>query len=204
MPLLEQLLDGLRATTPMEMVAVVAGILSVWFSKKGNVWVYPIGLINTTLFIYLSLQQHLLGEASVNFYYTVMSIYGWWAWTRKDPTTQSSLPITYSTPKERRLQVGFFVLVYAALFTALSGLKESFATGAIPWADAFASATAYTGMWLMTRKKVESWFWWILTNLASIPLYFVKGYVFSSFQFLVLLGLAIAGWWEWHHKARQA
>lgn len=204
MPLLEQLLDGLRATTPIEMVAVVAGIVSVWFSKKGNVWVYPIGLINTTLFIYLSLQQHLLGEASVNFYYTVMSIYGWWAWTRKDPTTQSSLPITYSTSKERGLQVGFFILVYAALFAALSGLKESFATGAIPWADAFASATAYTGMWLMTRKKVESWFWWILTNLASIPLYFVKGYVFSSFQFLVLLGLAIAGWWEWHHKARQA
>ena len=81
-------------------------------------------------------------------------------------------------------------------------LKTAFAPEAIPWADAFASATAYTGMWLMAKKKVESWIWWILTNIASIPLYFVKGYAFTSLQFLVLLVLAIAGWYSWKLKAR--
>jgi nicotinamide mononucleotide transporter len=80
-------------------------------------------------------------------------------------------------------------------------LKKSFAPEAIPWADALASASAYTAMWLMAKKKVESWFWWVLTNIASIPLYFIKGYTFTSVQFIVLLILAIAGWIEWSRKA---
>jgi nicotinamide mononucleotide transporter len=75
--------------------------------------------------------------------------------------------------------------------------KNKFAPGAIPWADAFASATAFTGMWLMTRKKVESWYWWIATNIASIPLYFTKHYVFTSLYYIILLIMAFAGLFEW-------
>lgn len=81
-------------------------------------------------------------------------------------------------------------------------LKENFFEGAIPWADAFASATAFTGMWLMTRKKVESWYWWILTNISSIPLYFVKGLVFTSVYYLILLVMAIFGLTAWTQKAK--
>ncbi len=98
----------------------------------------------------------------------------------------------------------FFAAFYFAIYLALSYLKKEFASGAIPAADAFASATAYTGMWLMAKKKVESWYWWILTNIASIPLYFVKGYVFTSFQFLVLLIMAFAGLVSWQKKANYA
>jgi nicotinamide mononucleotide transporter len=86
-------------------------------------------------------------------------------------------------------------------FAALSFLKTNFAPGAIPWADAFASASAFTGMWLMTRKKVESWYWWIATNIASIPLYFVKGYVFTSVYYLILLVMAVFGLFEWRKRA---
>jgi nicotinamide mononucleotide transporter len=199
-----QFIAGLRATTPLEFIAVVAGIVSVWFSKRASIWVYPIGLINTSIFIYLSLKQHLLGEASVNIYYTIMSLYGWWNWSRTDANQHQTLQITHSTAKEWQVQLAFFALVYLILFVSLSALKENFAPGAIPWADALASASAYTGMWLMTRKKVESWIWWIITNLCSIPLYFIKGYVFTTFQFFVLLLLAIAGWIAWRRKAIQA
>ena len=80
---------------------------------------------------------------------------------------------------------------------------EGFAPLAIPWADAFASATAYTGMWLMAKKKVESWHWWIATNFASIPLYFVKHYVFTSVYYLVLLIMAVSGLIEWQRKSKQ-
>ena len=90
------------------------------------------------------------------------------------------------------------------IFFSLTYLKTNFAPEAIPWADAFASATAYTGMWLMAKKKVESWIWWILTNIASIPLYFVKGYAFTSVQFLVLLVLAIAGLKSWNEKSKNS
>jgi nicotinamide mononucleotide transporter len=98
----------------------------------------------------------------------------------------------------------FFATIYIIIYAALSHLKKDFAPGAIPGADAFASATAYTGMLLMARKRVESWYWWIATNLASIPLYFVKGYVFTGVQFLVLLIMAFAGLRSWHRKAKYA
>ena len=111
------------------------------------------------------------------------------------------LAITYSNKKEWLQQLVFFAVFYLVIYFSLTGLKKSFAPEAIPWADAFASATAYTGMWLMARKKVESWIWWIATNVASIPLYFIKGYVFTSVQFLVLLVLAVAGLVAWQKKA---
>lgn len=199
----QQFMDGMRETGLREYIAVFAGIASVWFSKKEHILVYPVGLVNTIIYIWLSLEGHLIGEASVNLYYTIMSIYGWIAWNRKDRAHHPVLHIGFSTAREWAGQFLFFVLFYAGIFVALLYLQQNFAPGAIPWADAFASATAYTGMWLMTRKKVESWYWWIATNIASIPLYFVKGYVFTSVYYLVLLILAFSGLMEWRSKARE-
>ena len=196
---MNQFLQGLLQTTWLEFVAVFAGIASVWYSKKENVLVYPVGLINTIIYIYLSFSAKLFGEATVNLYYTIMSLYGWWIWVKKDNQEQN-LQISYSTWKEWLVQIGFFVVCYITIYFSLEYLKKAFAPGAIPWGDAFASAAAFTGMWLMTRKKIENWFWWILTNIASIPLYYVKGYVFTSVYYFVLLILAIWGWIEWKQK----
>ena len=199
----QSIYEGLLNTGWIEAIAVIAGIVSVWYSRKENILVFPTGLINTTLYIYLSFKGHLFGEASVNLYYTIMSIYGWYLWTRRKEDQQTYvLQITTSTKKEWIQQLAFFAAFYLVIYFTLIYLKTAFAPEAIPWADAFASATAYTGMWLMAKKKVESWIWWILTNIASIPLYFVKGYAFTSVQFLVLLVLAIAGWYSWKLKAR--
>ncbi|OYU56829.1 MAG: nicotinamide mononucleotide transporter [Chitinophagaceae bacterium BSSC1] len=201
---IEQFITGIKQTGPLEFIAVFAGIASVWFSRKEHILVYPIGLINTIIYIYLSLKGHLLGEASVNLYYTIMSIYGWVLWTKRDPHKQELvLHVSFSSAREWVQQLAFFAVFYLGIFAALTWAKQAFAPEAIPWADAFASATAYTGMWLMARKKVESWVWWIATNMASIPLYFIKGYVFTSVQFMVLLVLAIAGLITWQQKARR-
>ncbi|TAG12842.1 MAG: nicotinamide riboside transporter PnuC [Sphingobacteriia bacterium] len=199
--ILEQFLQGILDTGMVEFIAVIAGIASVWFSRKAHILVYPIGLINTLLYIYLSFKGSLYGEASVNIYYSVMSIYGWIQWSKKDlQTNDLKLQIQFSNRKEWIEQLLFFSCCYAFIFSALTWLKQSFAPAAIPWADGFASASAFTGMWLMTRKKVESWIWWTATNIASIPLYFMKGYVFTSVQFMVLLVLSIAGLISWRKK----
>jgi nicotinamide mononucleotide transporter len=200
--LYQSFIEGLLQTSALEFIAVLAGIASVWFSKKEHILVYPVGLINTTIFVYISIKGHLLGEASVNIYYTLVSIYGWWLWTRKNDQEQIILHIQFSSKKEILQQLLFFAGFYTVLYTALLFSQASFAPGAIPWADALSSAAAYTGMWLMAKKKVESWYWWIATNICSIPLYFVKGYVFTSVQFVVLLVLAVAGLMEWRKKAR--
>ncbi|TDO29303.1 nicotinamide riboside transporter PnuC [Sediminibacterium goheungense] len=200
--IIDQFISGIRQTGTLEFIAVIAGIASVWFSRKEHILVYPVGLVNTIIYIYLSLKGQLFGEASVNFYYSVMSIYGWILWTRKDAYTQTRiLHITNSSKKEWIQQLAFFGFFYLLIFILLHWLQKGFAPEAIPWADAFASASAYTGMWLMAKKKTESWIWWIATNMASIPLYFVKGYVFTSVQFLILFVLAIAGLIEWKKRA---
>ena len=198
-----QFLDGMRVTGWLEYLAVFAGIASVWFSRIENIWVYPVGLVNTIIYIYLSLKGSLIGEASVNFYYTVMSIYGWILWAKKDQAHHHVVHIAFSDKKWLGYQLIFFASFYIVIFFSLSYLKQSFAPGAIPWADAFASATAYTGMWLMAKKKVESWWWWIATNIASIPLYFVKHYVFTSVYYLILLVMAIFGLLEWMRRAKE-
>lgn len=195
---------GLLATTWIEAIAVVMGIVSVWYSRKENILVFPTGIINTTLYIYLSFKGHLLGEASVNLYYTIMSLYGWYWWSRKkEDQVTTVLQITNSDLKEKAQHVFIFIGFYMVLFFALQFLKTNFAPDAIPWADALASAAAYTAMWLMAKKKVDSWIWWIITNITSIPLYFIKGYAFTSFQFIVLLILAVAGYFSWKEKAKQ-
>jgi nicotinamide mononucleotide transporter len=195
--------NGLVQTTWLEAIAVIMGIVSVWYSRKENILVFPTGIINTTLYIYLSYKGHLLGEASVNLYYTIMSVYGWYWWSRKkEDQVTNALQITLSTTNQRLQQVLVFIGFYATLFFGLLYLKNNFAPDAIPWADALASASAYTAMWLMAKKKVESWIWWIITNITSIPLYFIKGYAFTSFQFIVFLILAIAGLITWNKKAK--
>jgi nicotinamide mononucleotide transporter len=198
----DQFIQDMKHTSWLEYTAVVSGIVSVWFSRIENIWVYPSGLVSTIIYIYVSFKGGLLGEASVNFYYTVMSVYGWILWARRDAKKKHVLQITYSSKKEWLFQLGFFSLFYLIIFFSLTYLKKGFYPQAIPWGDAFASATAYTGMWLMAKKKVESWHWWIATNFASVPLYFVKHYVFTSVYYVILLIMAIFGLIEWMKRVK--
>lgn len=193
----------MQHTSLLEYIAVFFGIASVWYSRKENILVYPVGLVNTIIYVYISIKGSLLGEASVNFYYTVMSIYGWILWAKKNQQREHIVLITSSDLKEWLRQLLFFTVFYIGIFSALNYLKKDFAPGAIPWADAFASATAFTAMWLMARKKVESWYWWIATNVASIPLYFVKHYVFTSIYYIILLVMAFWGLKEWIKRAKK-
>ncbi len=193
--------EGIKNTTMIEYIAVIAGILSVWFSRKEHIYVFPLGLISTIIYIFLSFEQSLFGEASVNFYYTIMSIWGWMIWSKKDKKQHRVVRVTKSTTKEWITQIIFFAAFFVAIYFALVYAKKAFYSGVIPWADAFASATAFTGMWLMTKKKVESWYWWIATNIASIPLYFVKHYVVTSVYYCVLLAMAFWGLQEWKRKS---
>ena len=199
----QHFIHDVRQTGWLEFVAVLSGIASVWFSKKENILVYPVGLINTTFYVYLSIKGSLYGEASVNLYYTIMSIYGWILWARRDKKDQIILHITKSSFREWTQHLLFFAFFYIAIFSALTWLKNAFYANTIPALDAFASATAFTGMWLMAKKKVESWYWWIATNITSIPLYYIKGYALTSVYYLILLVLAVFGLMEWKQKAHE-
>jgi len=190
-----QFIEGMKQTSWLEFIAVVCGIASVIFSRLENILVYPVGMINTSIFIYLYIKHGLYADASVNFYYTVMSIAGWILWARKKDG-HSVLIITKSDSKDWRNALIFFTFCWIILLIVLKKFTDS----TVPLADAFTSAAAFTGMWLMNKKKLENWTWWIITNLASIPLNFYKHLVFTSFQYLVFLVLAIMGYISWRKK----
>lgn len=194
----QQFVSEIQQTTLLEFLGVVFGIGSVFFSRKENILVYPVGMVSTVIFIYLYIIHGLYADASVNFYYTVMSVIGWIMWSRKKEGSEI-LHITKSNKKEWIQSIIFFIICWIILFVVLKNFTDS----TVPQADAFTSAAAFTGMWLMNKKKVENWIWWIITNIASIPLNYYKGLAFTSFQYIVLLVLAIAGLTEWTKKLKQ-
>jgi len=195
----QQFIEGIKATTLLEYVAVFFGIASVLFSRLENILVYPTGIINTVMYTWFCFSWwNLYAEGSLNFYYTVMSIYGWYVWSRKKEG--KVLPMSCNNKKDWIISITFFFISWVVLYYILKNHTNS----TVPWGDSFASAAAYTGMWQMARKKVENWVWWIITNLASIPLYFYKHAVFTSVQYLVFLILAIMGLITWIKKVRSA
>jgi nicotinamide mononucleotide transporter len=193
----EQFIREIKDTSWLEFIAVVTGIASVVFSRKENILVFPIGIISTVIFIYLYITHGLYADASVNFYYTVMSIIGWFMWARKKDNN-TKLIITGSNKKDWQQAIIFFIVCWIILFTVLKKFTDS----TVPQADSFTSAAALTGMWLMNKKKLENWVWWLITDIVSIPLNFYKHLAFTSFQYLIFLVLATMGYITWKEKIK--
>jgi nicotinamide mononucleotide transporter len=193
--IIAQFSSDIHQSTWLEFVAVVLGIASVLFSRKENILVYPVGMISTGMFVPLYIIHGLYADASVNLYYTVMSVIGWVMWSKKIEG-KTKLAITASSGKDWRNSIIFFLICWVLLYFSLSRFTNS----TVPVADSFTSAAAFTGMWLMNKKKLDNWTWWIITNLASIPLNFYKHLVFASFQYVVFLILAVMGYISWRKK----
>jgi len=178
----------------LELIAVFFGLLSVWFSKNNNVLVYPTGIINTSIFVYLLVKWELLGDMIINVYYFLMSIYGWYYWTRKS-NNEGYTPITRMHSSD--IKIILIIIVSSVLFVSyLYSFFEKW-SGFVSYVDIITTAIFFAGMWLMARRKIESWFFWILGDIISVPLYFAKGLAFSSFQYLIFTFIAIAGYYKW-------
>ena len=177
----------------LEIVAVFFGIASVLYAKKENIWVFPTGIISTVLYVYICYQFTLYGDLVINLYYTLMSLYGWYVWNHK--TSGQSIEITKSDPLDMLKALGIFIST-AAFVVGVYLYYDRF-DRLTDYFDTFTSGIFFAGMWLMAHKKIEHWMFWILGNLISIPLYFVKGLGFSGLQFTIFLVLAIQGYIEW-------
>ncbi|HEA79797.1 MAG TPA: nicotinamide riboside transporter PnuC, partial [Maribacter sp.] len=173
---------------------VIFGLLSVWFSKQNKIWVYPTGLISTSIFVYLLLKWGLLGDMLINVYYFIMSLYGWYIWTRKIDAEHYT-PITRVTKKENITSVYIFVATIIFVFTVYQVFDKWNSWTA--YVDTITTAIFFVGMWLMAKRKVENWIYWIIGDLISIPLYFYKGFTFTSFQYLIFTILAVYGYNAW-------
>ena len=178
----------------LEFTAVVFGIISVLFARKNNILVYPTGLVSTLIYVYILLEWKLFGDFIINIYYSVMSILGWYLWTRKK-NGATEFPISVMNRKD--YLISSVIFTGTLLFVALVYYFFDKFTHWTAYVDTLTTALFFVGMWLMAKRKIENWLLWIVADIISVPLYFYKGLTFSSIQFLLFTIIAILGYIEW-------
>ena len=204
----------------LEFIAALFGIISVFYAKKENILVFPTGIISTVLYVYLLSKWNLYGDLIINIYYTIMSIYGWYMWSKIIDDKKNHIHISRTNTNDKLKTFGIFlftsifvIIVYRyynvmpnklgfsesveyAYTNMTSGSLENFRK-ITPYLDTFTTGIFFAAMWLMANKKIENWIFWIAGNIVSIPLYFVKGYGFTGIQYSIFLILAIQGYIAW-------
>ncbi len=178
----------------LEAIAFVFGIASVIYAKRENILVYPTGLVATIITVYLFLYDELMGDMMMNFYYSIMSIYGWWNWSRKKDN-QYIVPISRTNTKEKVIGfVMFFLTMVVTYFVyKFSGTEINSSN----YIDIFTSGIFFTAMWFMATKKLENWTLWIFADIITVPLYAYRGWGMLSLQYLIFTILAIRGYLAW-------
>lgn len=189
--IVELLWEQLLRLNWLEAIAVVFGLLSVWFSMKENILVYPTGIISVVIYIYITFNYKLYADTGINFYYLVASIYGWYFWTNTHDE-RSQIRISTLTKTELLLTTGLLVSSFVLIRFGLDYTDSD-----VPTWDAVTTSTAIVGMWLMAKKKLENWIAWIMTDLLAMPLYFYKGLYLTSLQFMIFTVLATMGYFAW-------
>ncbi len=204
----------------LELFAAVFGVVSVYFARNENILVFPTGIISTAIYVYLLSQWTLYGDLIINVYYTLMSVYGWYMWHKVIDDKQSHIAISRTNLADKLKALGIFlftsvfVIVVYRYFDVMpkhlgfsesvsfawshitSGNVEDFRL-ATPFLDTFTTGIFFAAMWLMANKKIENWTLWIIGDLVSIPLYFVKGYGFTAIQYAIFLMIAILAYFSW-------
>jgi nicotinamide mononucleotide transporter len=193
--LLQIFWEQIQSSTWLEGTAVIFGLLSVWYSKQEHIWVYPTGIISVLIYIYITFQYKLYADMGINGYYFIMSVYGWYHWLDTGDQKNEQIPITKNSKKENLI-----ALVIMAVAFVIIRFGLDFTDSDVPSWDSFTTASAITGMWLMARKKIENWLFWIITDIVAVPLYMYKGLPLTSFQFLVFTILAVWGYFSWRRK----
>ena len=191
-------LQQLEATTLIETIAVVFGILSVWYARKENILVFPTGIISVLLYIFICINVKLYADMGINAFYFVMSVYGWYNWTHQSGKTEER-QISRTTFQEKII----IIIALISFFFILNYILSHYTDSNVTIIDSTTTSIFLVGMWLMAKKKVENWTFWIVGDLISIPLYIYKGLILSSFQFLIFLILAIMGLIEWRNRYKE-
>ena len=196
--------DYLKMNIYYEIIAVLAGIISVWLAKKENVWLYPAGIINVVLWIYLCWVGKLYGQSVINFFFFLMNGYGWYNWLRKDDDNNPNVLIKNNSNRENILVVITSLVSSFVIYFVLLPFQDQQASQLYIFIEALITALNFVAMWLMAWKRVEHWLLWIVGDILCIPLFFHKGYLIGVIQFMVFIVIAYLGYKEWKLKVFKA
>ncbi|TKK70841.1 nicotinamide mononucleotide transporter [Ilyomonas limi] len=181
----------LKETSIIEWLGVAFGVAEVLFAKANKIWLYPCGIISVVLSSYIFIVSGLYAESALNGYYLVMSIYGWWFWIKKK--NEPPLPVSWSSKRDWMVTLSIVFIGFALLYFLLSRFTNS----TVPFWDAWVSATAWAGMWLLAKRKIENWILLNISNAFAIPLLFHKHLPLYALLTLFLFIIAVQGFLKW-------
>lgn len=179
----------------LESTAFIFGILSVWFAKKESFLVFPTGIIATAITVYVMLKAQYLADMSINIYYTIMSVYGWYKWTKFDSATSQNLQISRTNFKEKIIGFFMFILTGIVCLFIYKLFKVEIKTN--NWIDIFTTCIFFTAMWYMALKKIENWTLWIIGDFLIVPILWSRELYIFALQYVVFTILAILAYLEW-------
>jgi len=186
----------------IEFIGTILYLLSVWLISRRNILTWPVGIISVLLYMVLFYQIRLYSDAMEQVYYLGASVYGWWYWSRSRQVKYAITDVSYSS---RRAMVTWLIVTatFSVVLGAIMSRVHGWAPGVFPEAasypylDALTTVMSLVAMWLMARKHIESWIYWIVVDVIGIWLYFVKDVRFISLLYVVLLVLAVRGLFDW-------
>ena len=184
----------------LELTAVFFGLLSVIFSARNSILVYPTGLVSTFIFVYIMFTADLYGDLIINAYYFYMSVYGWILWSRKGRNNEDVLKITSVTAKDNLKSALIFVV--SVIFVSTVFIWFNKFTYWWAFVDTFITGLFFIGMWLLAKRKLENWLYLIAGDVIAVPLYFYKGLIFTGFFTIILTIIAIIGYLSWRRTLR--
>jgi nicotinamide mononucleotide transporter len=155
--------------------------------------VYPLGLISTVITVYLLYQAQYFGDMTINIYYSVMSIFGWYKWTQKIEET----PIAISRTNIKERWIGFGLFIFTVVITYFVYIFFNYTLKIPNYIDIFTSGIFFTAMWYMAIKKIENWTLWIIGDCIAVPLFAYRGLGMLSVQYLIFTILAVLAYIEW-------
>jgi nicotinamide mononucleotide transporter len=189
---------GIFGNNPIEWTAVVFGIVSVYLSVRENVWSWPTGIINVSMYVFIFFYAKLYADMGLQVFYIVISVYGWWNWLYGG-ANHSELHVTRLS---RRMMLTL-PLVGVAGAAALGTLLQRSTDAALPFLDATLTVASLIAQYLMTRKVLENWAIWVLADVAYVGMYINKSLYPTAFLYSVFLVLATMGWFQWKRSWRQ-
>lgn len=177
-----------------EILGTLFSLVYLYFSIKQNIWLWPLGLISSAIYVYVFFKAGIYADMALQVYYVVISIYGWYYWSRKKTkNTNPEVKVKY-TGKRNAV---FLLIITAALFIVIAFVLKNYTDSQIPFWDAFTTAASITATWMLAKKYIEHWIVWVLVDLVSSGLYVYKNLYFTVFLYLVYTVMAVVGYFQW-------
>ncbi len=183
-----------------EWASTICQVASVWYARKNHIYVYPTGILGVLLaaWVYFFVSNPpLYADGSLNIYYFVMSVYGWYIWSQRTENDKITFPISWCDQRQLSIGLALFGVSWTLIYYGLYCWTNS----DFPVLDSLVSSTAVTAMWWMAKRKVENWLAWIVSNLVAVPLNFYKGFIVFAFMYILFLALAAMGYLTWRKEA---